>query len=80
MIDARRALNSVLAYGREFSDHLPFFDPRLEEIEEGDDGGWLVTLSTKDAPFNEERTYRRFRVNGETGEVKSMKRIVLEAS
>ncbi|WP_330084050.1 hypothetical protein [Methylocystis iwaonis] len=78
MITAKRAMDSIGRYIREFSQYIPSNDIRLEEIEPDDEKReWIITVSYPENPLTEsKRVYKRFRVDGsEMGEaeVKSMK-------
>lgn len=73
MIDVKLAVNNVVA----FLKHLPaatVIDERLEEVELTDDEKhWLITLSYRDSHLTSERSYKKFTIDAETGEVQSMK-------
>jgi len=75
MIDVRTAVRKALAYVREFQDYLPQSDIRLEETEYVEPDLWLITLSfPEDVPLiTDRRTYKEFRIDAETGDVKAMK-------
>jgi hypothetical protein len=73
MIDVKTAVQQAIDYVREFADLLPPRDLRLEETELTDDGDWLITLSFVENPVIQNRSYKAFRINGETGAVISMK-------
>ena len=83
-IDVKAAVKIAIKYLEEFQDIIPTRHIRLEETEYVDSGDWLITLSTVDdsaAPMgqlavalgNAKRDYRIFRIDAETGNVKSMK-------
>jgi hypothetical protein len=83
MIDVKTAVRTALNYLQEFQEFVPAKGVLLEETEHDDSGDWLITLSTLDdreeflGPLTplmgSKRSYKRFRIDGETGEVKSMK-------
>ena len=75
MIDVRTAVRKAVEYVREFQDYLPQSDVRLEETEYVEPDLWLITLSfTEDVPFiTDRRTYKEFRIDADTGDVKAMK-------
>jgi hypothetical protein len=87
MIDVKSAVRRAVDYLREFHEFIPAHSIRLEETEYEDSGDWLITLSTLDAtdpdafPTLAEtltgprlaRIYKQFRIDAETGKVKSMK-------
>ena len=84
MIDVKTAVRAAMNYLQEFKEFVPAQGVRLEETEHDDKGNWLITLSTKDEPEGQlagafgtlvpaKRSYRRFCIDAETGEVKSMK-------
>jgi hypothetical protein len=87
-IDVKTAVRAAIEYLKGLGDLLPARGVRLEETEYDDSGYWLITLSTlDDAPeletpldflksgpkIHTQRRYRLFRINAETGEIKSMK-------
>jgi hypothetical protein len=79
-IDVKTAVRNAIAYLREFEEFIPARGLRLEETEYDGSGSWLITLSVIDDDprfFGElagtKRTYKVFRIDAETGEVKSMK-------
>ena len=75
MINVRTAVRKAVEYVREFQDYLPQSDVRLEETEYVEPDLWLITLSfTEDVPFiTDRRTYKEFRIDADTGDVKAMK-------
>jgi len=83
MIDVKSAVRTAIQYLQEFHEFIPARSLRLEETELTDDGSWLITLSTEDpdsppvvlAPFSRSgsRIYKQFRIDADTGAVKSMK-------
>jgi len=86
MIDVKAAVRRAIEYLQEFQEFVPAKAVRLEETEHDDSGDWLITLSMLDdqqdaqgalleglARAFPKRNYRRFRIDGLTGEVKSMK-------
>ena len=73
MIDAKSAIRAAIAYLQGFSEYIPAYDIRLEEIEHDQSGQWLITLSATDSPAFGQRNYRVFRVDSSSGEVLSMK-------
>ena len=76
----RDAVKAASKYLKDFEDLLPnLYSPRLEETEIDDDTlDWIVTLSFQSEPFNDgPRSYKRFWIDGQTGEVKSMKNTII---
>ena len=83
MIDVKAAVRTAISYLQEFDEFIPGRSVRLEETEHDDSGYWLITLSVLDdfegllgqlAPLVPgKRSYKIFRIDAETGEVKSMK-------
>ena len=83
-IDVKAAVKIAMKYLLEFQDVIPVRDVRLEETEYADSGEWLITLSTAETPTaplgglaaalgSGKRIYKIFRIDAETGDVKSMK-------
>ena len=79
-IDVKSAVRIAIDYLREFNEFMPLRDFRLEEVEFDESGSWLITLSAEEVnpgPFAalelSKRNYKRFRIDAQTGEVKSMK-------
>ncbi|MGE5655686.1 MAG: hypothetical protein ACM37W_03655 [Actinomycetota bacterium] len=85
-IDVRAAVSAVKDYCQAIQDliRLSSNDIRLEEVELSDDRKfWLITISFEGKTFAEEhpmgsryineREYKIFKVNAQTGEVESMK-------
>jgi hypothetical protein len=85
-IDVRAAVSAVKDYCQFIQDliRLSTNDIRLEELELSDDKQfWLITISFEGKTFTEEhpmgiryideREYKIFKVNAQTGEVESMK-------
>lgn len=82
-IDVKAAVRIAIDYLREFQEFIPAQGIRLEETEYDDSGTWLITLSTIDDSdplmgriaqlAGGKRDYRIFRIDAQTGEVKSMK-------
>lgn len=86
MIDVKAAVRTAINYLHEFEEFVPAKSVRLEETDHDDSGDWLITLSMLDdqqdaqgafleglAKVFPKRNYRRFRIDAQTGEVKSMK-------
>ena len=88
MIDVKTAVRNAMKYLQEFHEFIPARAVRLEETDYDDSGHFLITLSTLDVEDPEaaggvvgrlipqlafKRTYKVFRIDGDTGEVKSMK-------
>jgi len=86
MIDVKTAVRIAINYLQEFQEFVPAQGLRLEETEHDDSGDWLITLSMLDdreegagafasimGDLGKKRSYKRFRIDSETGEVKSMK-------
>jgi hypothetical protein len=86
MLDVKMAVRRAIEYLQDFQEFVPATSVRLEETEHDDSGDWLITLSMIDdqqyaqgalleglAKVFPRRSYRRFRIDGRTGEVKSMK-------
>lgn len=83
MIDVKTAVRNAMKYLQEFEEFVPAGDVRLEETEYDDKGNWLITLSALDDPNRYsgllgalaagKRSYKLFRIDALTGEVKSMK-------
>lgn len=82
MIDVKTAVRAAMDYLHEFKELVPAKGVRLEETEFDDSGVWLITLSIIDdeeqpsqfgIPANPRRSYKRFLVDAQTGQVKSMK-------
>jgi hypothetical protein len=86
MIDVKSAVRAAISYLQEFREFVPAKSVRLEETEHDMSGDWLITLSTLDdqqdaqgafleglAKLLPKRSYRIFRIDAVTGEVKSMK-------
>jgi hypothetical protein len=82
MIDVKSAVRTAVGYLQEFQEFIRAHSVRLEETEYDDSGYWLITLSVEVpeatmgalatlGPFR--RVYKIFRIDAETGEVKSMK-------
>jgi len=74
MINNKDAIRAVIGYMKDLSEFMPSTDERLEEIELDDPSKeWLVTVSFREnAIFADPRIYKRFAVDSEKGEVKSM--------
>jgi len=83
-IDVKRAVKIAMQYLTAFEDLIPIRDIRLEETEYDDSGDWLITLSAIDRPAGElgalatalggnKRSYKVFRIDAFSGDVKSMK-------
>jgi hypothetical protein len=79
-IDVKSAVRRAIDYLDEFEEFIPAHDVRLEETEYDEAGFWLITVSTIDetlgpiaALAHPRRNYRQFRIDAETGEIKSMK-------
>ena len=73
MIDVKEAVNNAV----NFLKHLPaatVVDERLEEVElTEDESYWLITLSYRDSHLTTERSYKKFKIDAQTGQVQSMK-------
>ena len=74
MINVKDAVNSVIAYMRDFSQYMPNSDQRLEEVAYDDeDHEWIIVVSFRENLLSATpRLYKRFRIGAENGEVKSM--------
>jgi hypothetical protein len=81
-IDVKTAVRNAIAYLIEFQEFIHASDIRLEETEYDERGYWLITLSFNDKTDSSNlfaslsaprRSYRLFRIDAETGQVKSMK-------
>lgn len=74
MIDAQRAIKSVVDYVGNFPNLLSTSDMRLEEIETDEaQGEWIITLSFLDNVLTGNRSYKVFRLDAMSGTVKSMR-------
>jgi len=85
MITINQAVVNAMEFAASVLDEKRRQDPRLEELDSGDVDGasvWLVTLSFEQPkrviggmvlPSLNDRDYKTFTVNKETGEVLSMK-------
>jgi hypothetical protein len=79
MINVKSAVRAAIEYLQQFQEFIPANAIRLEETEYDDTGYWLITLSTEDPnPLLPNfaagrRNYKIFRIDAESGEVKSMK-------
>lgn len=87
MIDVKKAVASAVKYIKELYPQKNLRDLRLEEVERSDDEQyWLVTLGFSVPVSSDgsavaqalggtryERAYKLFKVNAQTGEVRSMK-------
>ncbi len=86
MIDIKSAIRIAIEHLQELHEFVPERSVRLEETEHDPSGDWLITLSTLDenqdaqgafleglAKLLPKRNYRVFRIDGDTGNVKSMK-------
>jgi hypothetical protein len=73
MIDVRTAVQIAADYVAQFSDYFPPREIRLEETEFVDPGYWDVTLSFLDNAITERRSYKIFRIDAESGDVRFMK-------
>ena len=84
MIDVKEAAQIAISYFHELYPEESFSDILLEEFERTEsDGAWLITVGftdesgkTSGTPFGalvRPRRYRRFEIDPETGEVRSMK-------
>jgi hypothetical protein len=81
-VDVRAAVRAAASYLDQFDDFIGARQARLEETEFDDESNqWVITLSTIDIPksagtlaeLSSKRNYRQFRIDAETGHVKSMK-------
>jgi hypothetical protein len=77
MVDVKGAVRAALDYVNEFPELIPPRDVRLEETEYVDPGDWLITLSFLDNSITGLRSYKTFRIDGNSGAVTSMKRALL---
>jgi hypothetical protein len=73
IVDIKSAIHSAIGFLKEFQEFFQPDDIRLEETEYDDAGDWLITLSYRDTSTFDRREYKIFRVDGNTGAVKSMK-------
>jgi hypothetical protein len=74
MIPVKEAIAQALAYLDEFGDLLPRGGTRLEETEFDDrKTEWVITVSFPEDLLMNSRIYKQFRIDGESGAVKSMK-------
>lgn len=83
MIDVKTAVRTAMKYLHEFQEFVPAKGVRLEETEYDDSGYWMITLSTLDdqgellGPLATlvpgKRSYKIFRIDANSGDVKSMK-------
>jgi hypothetical protein len=84
MIDVKAAVRIAINYLQEFQEFVSAENVRLEETEYDDAGFWLITLSTEDKDDDgigilrnlgtpRKRSYKLFRIDAKSGEVKSMK-------
>jgi len=75
MIDVKTAVRKAVEYVQELQEYFPRSDIRLEETEFVDPGLCEITLSFSENPMfgKLSRIYKIFRIDAETGEVKSMK-------
>ncbi len=74
MIDVKQAVNAAIAYVNDFPSLLSTANVRLEETELSDtETYWNITLSFIENALMGTRTYRIFKIDAETGVVKSMK-------
>lgn len=77
MINVKQAVDAALGYVRQFGDLFPAGGVRLEETElrEEVDGSryWSITLSFIENQMTGSRTTKIFLIDGETGEIVSMK-------
>ncbi|MCP4547229.1 MAG: hypothetical protein GY835_12290 [bacterium] len=82
MIDANTAVQKAYAFLDEMKDRLDLKDLSLEEVEFSEDGNaWRVTLSFSGSTVASEkmtdskppRSYKLFIIDGETGDLVSMK-------
>jgi hypothetical protein len=88
MVDVKGAVRIAIQYLQEFNEFIPANAIRLEETEYDDAGSgyWSITLSTlsPDDPgpnvignlerlLPRKRSYKVFRIDAKSGEVKSMK-------
>jgi hypothetical protein len=81
LLDVKSAVLAAIGYLQDLDDFVPTDEVRLEETDHDDKGNWLITLSTLDPPDKSvlsqfaapKRSYKLFRIDAQTGEVKSMK-------
>jgi hypothetical protein len=73
MIDVKQAVQIAVAYINEFQEFIEPREIRLEETELVEPGYWEITLSLVDNPLTGHRSYKVFRIDADTGAVRSMK-------
>jgi hypothetical protein len=73
MIDVKTAVQIAVNYVNEFQEIMAPREIRLEETELVDPGYWDITLSMVDNPLTGHRSYKVFRIDADTGAVRSMK-------
>lgn len=74
MLTVKDAVQKAVEYVQDLESVLPTTSLRLEETEFDDASSeWQITLSFLEGNmFGFQRSYKRFRVDAETGDVKSM--------
>lgn len=80
-LDVKGAVLAAIGYLQDLDDFVNTDEVRLEETDHDQQGNWLITLSTLDPPDKSvlshlapsKRSYKLFRIDAQTGEVKSMK-------
>lgn len=81
VIGVKSAVLAAIRYLQELGEFVPTDEVRLEETEHDDHGDWLITLSTLEPAdqgaagqlLPRRRSYKVFRIDAETGGMKSMK-------
>ena len=75
MIDAKEAAKKATDYFNSLYEDKSFRGLRLEEVEQTEDGLWLVTLRFDSPAVGGliDREYKLFTIKAESGEVLSMK-------
>jgi hypothetical protein len=73
LIDVHHAVQAAVQYVNRFPGLLPTGDVRLEEVVlDEQTGDWLVTLSFIDNPVLGTRTFKIFRIDGASSNVRAM--------
>jgi len=77
MISNKEAVKAVVKYMMDMSEFMPNSERRLEELAyDADEKSWVVSVSFKEHSLSDEpRIYRRFFVDADSAEVKSMARL-----
>jgi hypothetical protein len=71
-LSVKAAVAIAMDYVRLFGDVFSDKGMRLEETELAENGNWLITLSFLDSDTFDTRVYKRFEVDTESKEVRSM--------